>query len=233
MKIFTIILWWLLFVTSMFAQTPPYQLFSGTWSTNNDKKMTVITASALEATRVFKISALGIRAADGAEAEYTIIADGVPINGVLSGGTTVLVEAKSIAIKKLPTGNTVTTGTWEIVQEEPVVATSGLWVSVLGVEKRKSIASFKTPQEFVIDVPPTSVSGTPAQLCMKAKINFYVENVPVKDNEGSIVDFPIGSSIIGKAKEITSVIKSTQCGGQPNAVGVSAILKIRPRKISL
>jgi hypothetical protein len=233
MKIFTIIFGLLFLAVPAFAQTPPYQLLSGYWNTNNDKRITVITTHALEATRVFKISASGTRASDGSEAEYTVIADGMPLNGVLSGGTTIFVEARSIAIKKLPTGNTVSTGTWEIVQEEPIVPTSGLWVSVLGVGKRKSMAIFKTPQEFVIDIPPTSVSGTPAQLCMKATMNFYVENVPIKDNEGSIVDFPIGSSIIGKAKEITSVIKTAQCGGQPNAVGVSAIIKIHPRKTNL
>nr|WP_290697835.1 hypothetical protein [Halomonas sp. UBA3074] len=173
-------------------------LFHGGWKTSGNTTFTTITAIPLEKSKVFRISCVEL--VDDDFLEFRLHIDGKVILAPLNEGGSIFVQGKSVSIEQV--GNGVNSlATWEIVQEEQLEFEQSIWVVYPQGGSQSLIAAFESEQEFVLGINLKN-NG-----CSSGKMTVFIDGSPVADKDGNSIEFLEGSSIIGKGKIISVVVR--------------------------
>jgi hypothetical protein len=191
------------------------EFFAGGWNTATANRFTRITVSPGLVQQVYRLDCTMM--GDSDIMQFNVIADGVLIPVSFYEGSTVLVEAKDIAIQQVTPG-TFIGGSWKLVQKPAITSVSIPWAGYPKLNKDILVASLKTEQEFVLSINQSSSN------CTATSMTVLIDGIVVKDNANQPLVFAPGSSIYGKGKVVT-LRPIGNCAGNTNPVYGSLKLK--------
>lgn len=187
---------------------------AGGWTTSNAARYTRITGTNNLDTKVYQVESTYF--ADSDVLQFNLIVDGVTLPVTFHEGSSVAVEGKSIAIQQTAAGK-MFRGTWKIIQQPEVGATTLPWGFVPKVNADQVVATLKTEQEFLLSINFSSTG------CTNTAMTVYIDGQPVRDAANNVLTFWEGSTVYGKGKLV--VIRPT---GTCSATGmIAGDLKLR------
>lgn len=207
-----------LFLLIVFAiNTGPLRaqdLNAGGWTTSNSSMFTRITGTNNLNNYVYRIECTTL--ADNDILKFNVIVDGVTIPVSFYEGTYIAVEGKNIALQQISPGKMIK-GSWKIIQQPEVAATTLPWVLSPKLNTEMLIANLKTEQEFLLTINYTSSN------CTNTGMTVMIDGQPIKDNNNNVLTFAEGSTIYAKGKTVTLRVTGNCTGNN----AVTGELKLR------
>jgi len=183
----------------------------GQWHVTQQNPVAVIVGKidgidTLDEKKLFRLSSVRQGSFDG---EYEVIADGKPLRGRYTEGSSVLVEAKSLAIRYV-TGDK-KSGRWEVLGE-PETET----ITVSSATPSASVSHATTLGRFTDE--KLMVVGFFNNLGKKVSCDvvygrFKIDNKPVEFNNKEVL-FGLENSVIVKGKEMGGTLEYLNCTGE-------------------
>ena len=169
-------------------------LSSGGWRTSTANPFTRITASNNLGTKLYRIDCTNM--VDNSILQFRITVDGAAIQATFQEGSYIVVEGNDVTIQQLGSG-TMVKGTWTILQQPDILATTIPWNYFPTLTNDLLVASLKVEQEFLLSINYTSIN------CANTSFTVFIDGQPVKDASNNVLKFLEGSTIYGKGKYIT------------------------------
>jgi hypothetical protein len=188
------------------AQTA--SLSAGGWRTSNDNPFTRITGTNNLTTKIYRIECTTL--VDPSILQFRIIVDGSPIPATFQEGSYVVVAGKEIAIEQISQG-TMIRGSWAIIQEPEVSATTIPWNYYPSLTTDLLVASLKVEQEFLISINYLTNN------CSNTSFVIFIDGQPVKDANNRVLKFIEGSTVYGKGKSVVIRASGTCSNNTPIA----------------
>lgn len=190
------------FRVDAYAQT----LSSGGWRTSSDNTFTRITANSNLGPKIYRLECTNMT--DNAILQFKITVDGVIIPTTFQEGSNVVVEGSNVAIQQITPGVMVK-GTWTIIQQTDIPATTIPWNYYPSLTNELLIASLKVEQEFLLSINYNSAN------CTNTSYSIMIDGQPVKDANNNNLKFLEGSTLYGKGKSVTIRANGTCTGNNP------------------
>lgn len=190
-------------------------LSAGGWRTSTGNPFTKITANNNLGVKVYRIECTNM--VDATILQFKITVDGVDLLATFQEGSSVVVEGATIAIQQLTPG-TMVKGTWAIIQQTDIPASTIPWNYFPSLTTDLLVASLKVDQEFLLSINYSSAS------CSNTSFIVFIDGQAVKDASGNTLKFLEGSTVYGKGKSVV-IRASGTCTGNNSVNGDLKIKK--------